>query len=207
MKRKLLSVLLTLCLAFSLLPTAALAEGETAEGSGTPAANYVAQIGTLGYATLQEAVNAAKDGDTITLLGDAELTETLDITKAITLDGANHKITGKPSTGKTSFITVITDGSFTMANATILPTGKVEKNSAIDLQVKGKVVVDNCVFGAADDANQFMYNGLEFSQSRDYPMADGTTISNCTFYGGSFRHNFISFYRMAEGATININGN
>ena len=208
MKRKLLSVLLTFCLAFSLLPTAALADGEgTPQTEGGEKTNYVAQIGSTGYATLQEAVNAAKDGDTITLLGDAELTETLNITKAITLDGANHKITGKPSTGETSFITVITDGSFTMANATILPTSKVEKNSAIDLQVKGKVVVDNCVFGAADDANQFMYNGLEFSQSRDYPMADGTTISNCTFYGGSFRHNFISFYRMAEGATININGN
>ena len=197
MKRKLLSVLLTFCLAFSLLPTAAMAE--------EPA--NVAEVNGTKYATLQAAVNEANDGDTVTLLKDAELTETLDIDKAITLDGANHKITGSPSTGKTSFITVITDGSFTMANATILPTSKVEKNSAIDLQVKGKVVVDNCVFGAADDANQFMYNGLEFSQSRDYPMADGTTISNCTFYGGSFRHNFISFYRMAEGATININGN
>ena len=207
MKHKLLSILLCLAMVLSLLPTAALAEGEAAEGSGTPAAKYVAQIGTQGYATLQEAVNAAKDGDTITLLGDAELTETLDINKAITLDGANHKITGNPSTGKTSFITVKTDGDFTMKNVTILPTSKVEANAAIDLQVKGKVVVDNCVFGAAEDTKQFMYNGLEFSGDTAYPMADGTTISNCTFYGGSFRHNFISFYRMAEGATININGN
>lgn len=200
MKRKLLSVLLTFCLAFSLLPTAALADEGEASGN-------VAKVGEQGYATLQAAINAAKDGDTVTLLGDAELTETLNITKAITLDGANHKITGKPSTGKTSFITVKTDGSFTMANATILPTSKVEANSAIDLQVKGKVVVNNCVFGAADGTEQFMYNGLEFSQSESYPMADGTTISNCTFYGGSFRHNFISFYRIAENATININGN
>ena len=196
MKRKLLSILLTLCLAFSLLPTAALAEEEK-----------VAKVGETEYATLAEAVNAATtENSTVTLLKDAELTETLNIDKAITLDGANHKIKGMPSTG-TSFITVKTDGDFTMKNVTILPTSKVETNAAIDLQVKGKVVVDNCVFGAADDTNQFMYNGLEFSQSKDYPMADGTTISNCTFYGGSFRHNFISFYRIAEGATINISGN
>lgn len=39
MKRKLLSILLTFCLAFSLLPTAALADGE---GTQT---NDVAQIG------------------------------------------------------------------------------------------------------------------------------------------------------------------
>ena len=197
MKRKLLSVLLTFCLAFSLLPTAALADEEK-----------VAKVGEIEYATLAEAVNAATtENSTVTLLKDAELTETLNINKAITLDGANHKITGTSSPGKTSFIKVETDGDFTMKNATILPTSKVEANAAIDLRVKGKVVVDNCVFGAADDTNQFMYNGLEFSQSEAYPMADGTTISNCTFYGGSFRHNFISFYRMADGATININGN
>ena len=61
MKRKLLSVLLTLCLAFSLLPTAALADGE---GTQT---NDVAQIGGTGYATLQAAIDAAKSGDTIVL--------------------------------------------------------------------------------------------------------------------------------------------
>ena len=196
MKRKFLSILLTLAMALTLLPTAAMAEGEE-----------VAQIDETKYETLVKAVEAATDGATITLLKDAELTETLNINKTITLDGANHKITGNSSTGKTSFITVKTNGDFTMKNVTILPTSKVEANAAIDLQVKGKVVVDNCVFGAADDTNQFMYNGLEFSQNEAYPMADGTTISNCTFYGGSFRHNFISFYRMADGATININGN
>ena len=206
MKRKLLSVLLTLCLAFSLLPTAALAE-EATGCVGGETCNHQAAIGSTHYDTLQEAVNAAATGQTVTLLKDAELTETLNIDKAITLDGANYKITGKSSTGKTSFITVKTDGGFTMKNVTILPTSKVEANAAIDLQVKGKVVVDNCVFGAAEDTKQFMYNGLEFSGNTAYPMADGTTISNCTFYGGSFRHNFISFYRMAEGATININGN
>ena len=181
-------------------------------GNFTAVPNMAAQIvdaagnSVAAYATLQDAVDAAENGQTVKLLKDAELTKTLDINKAITLDGANYKITGRSSPEK-SFIKVETDGDFTMKNATILPTSKVEANAAIDLWVKGKVVVDNCVFGAADDTKQFMYNGLEFSQSEDYPMADGTTISNCTFYGGSFRHNFISFYRMADGATININGN
>ena len=203
MKQRILAILLSLTMMFTLVPTA-MAEGEMAEA---PAVTKAAKVGDQEYATLAEAVAAAESGATVTLLKDAELTETLNINKAITLDGANHKITGKPSTGKTSFITVETDGDFTMKNATILPTSNVEANPAIDLQVKGKVVVDNCVFGAADDTNQFMYNGLEFSQNEAYPMADETTISNCTFYGGSFRHNFISFYRMADGATININGN
>ena len=88
MKRKLLSVLLMLCLAFSLLPTAALAEGE--EGSqveGGGQTTYVAEIvDGEKYATLQEAVNAAKDGDTITLLGDVTTKATIPAEKTITID-------------------------------------------------------------------------------------------------------------------------
>ena len=57
MKRKLLSVLLTFCLAFSLLPTAALADGETAN----VASGNVAKIGNIEYATLAEAVAAVHE--------------------------------------------------------------------------------------------------------------------------------------------------
>lgn len=79
MKRKLLSVLLTFCLAFSLLPTAALAEGETA----------VAKVGDVEYPTLAKAVAAAKEAAktdeihsaTITLLKNTELAA------EVTLDG------------------------------------------------------------------------------------------------------------------------
>lgn len=69
MKRKLLSILLTLCLAFSLLPTAALADGK---GTQT---NDVAQIGSTGYETLQAAIDAAKSGDTIVLKKSISATE------------------------------------------------------------------------------------------------------------------------------------
>ena len=69
MKRKLLSILLTLCLAFSLLPTAALADGEGTQTNG------VAQIGGTGYATLQAAIDAAKSGDTIVLKKSISATE------------------------------------------------------------------------------------------------------------------------------------
>lgn len=196
MKKKLCSILLALTMVLTLLPVSALAHDGTA----------VAEVSGTQYESLAKAVEAANDGDTVTLLNDATLDGTLNITKAITLDGASHKITGN-ATAKASFISVTTNGDFTMKNCTILPSSKVDANATINLQVKGKVTVDNCVFGTPDDTNRYMYNGLEFSQDANYPMVDGTTISNCTFHGASFRHNFISFYRMAEGATININNN
>ena len=60
MKRKLLSILLTFCLAFSLLPATALA----ADGD-----MYVEVNGTQ-YANFYKAISAAKAGDTVTLLKD-----------------------------------------------------------------------------------------------------------------------------------------
>lgn len=60
MKRKLLSILLCLVMALSLLPTAALAEGEK-----------VARVGdTAEYTTLADAIEAAQGGETVTLLAD-----------------------------------------------------------------------------------------------------------------------------------------
>ena len=92
MKRKFLSFLLTLAMVLTLLPTAAFAEEDEAPASegagsapveapagegGTPAAENVAQIGTQGYETLAAAVAAVKDNETITLLSDVALDNTL----------------------------------------------------------------------------------------------------------------------------------
>ena len=59
MKRKFLSILLTLAMVLTLLPTAAMAAGEMAEA---PVVTKVAQIGDKQYATLQEAIDAATAG-------------------------------------------------------------------------------------------------------------------------------------------------
>ena len=62
--KKLLSLLLSVLMCLSLIPSVAfatIAEGETAT---------VAKIGEAEYKTLAEAIAAAKDGDTVTLLAD-----------------------------------------------------------------------------------------------------------------------------------------
>ena len=58
-----------------------------------PAYGMVAVIVDAYYATLPEAIEAAQAGETITLLADVELTDTLTIAKSITLDGNDHKLT------------------------------------------------------------------------------------------------------------------
>lgn len=189
MKRRLLSAFLAVMMVLTMAPVA-FAAGDD---------------GVKSYDELVTAISNASDKDTIKLANDITLTDTLSINKNVTLDGQGHTISGTVPSDK-SFISVQipNDGDFTMTNCVILPSGEVTPHAAINLSVNGKVSVTNCTFGAESDTAGYMYNGLEFSQT--YAMGD-TNITGNTFYGGAFRHNCISFYKMVENANINISDN
>ncbi|MST51398.1 hypothetical protein [Hornefia butyriciproducens] len=70
-KSKSFALLLSLAMFFAYMPAFAFAD-DTAPAEGNGGGTAVAQIGDVKYATLPEAVAAAKDGDTVTLLKDAE---------------------------------------------------------------------------------------------------------------------------------------
>ena len=136
MKRKLLSVLLTLCLAFSLLPTAALADGEeTSQAEGGEQKTYVAQIGEEKYETLQAAVNAANNGDTVTLLGDVTTKATIPAEKTITID-----LNGKTLKEQGQVFDVY--GNLTIKNGTVELTAG-EGNAAIWLNQTAKLTIES----------------------------------------------------------------
>ncbi len=83
MRRRLFAIMIAALLCIALLPTGAFAtEGD------------VAQLGGITYATLDEAIDAAEDGDTILLLADAE-TAGLNLSKNLTIRAAEG--VGKPS--------------------------------------------------------------------------------------------------------------
>lgn len=87
MKRRLLSAFLAVMMVLTMAPVAFAADGDT-----TATSESVAEISGTGYATLQAAVDAAKAGDTITLLKDITVdgtdiaTSRTVIDKPITLD-------------------------------------------------------------------------------------------------------------------------
>lgn len=122
MKRKLLSILLTFCLAFSLLPTAALADGE---GTQT---NDVAQIGSTKYATLAEAVDAVQTDKTeteIVLLKDyigSGIKVVADKNIVFNLNGntytVNKPTVGSPNT-ETNGFQLLKDSKVTFKNGTL----------------------------------------------------------------------------------------
>ena len=133
MKRKLLSILLTLCLAFSLLPTAALAEGE---GTQT---NDVAQIGSTGYESLAAAIEAAKSGNTVKLLRDTKENVTID--KAMTLDLNGHTLNGGTEKGKPAL--TITARTVTIKDSSEAQTGTImREDTAENSGVSSHYVID-----------------------------------------------------------------
>ena len=142
MKRKLLSVLLTLCLAFSLLPTAALADG--VDNCTTENCGHMAAIGTTHYNTLQEAINAAGRKTTVKLLADTKENVTIS-TPYVTLDLNGHTLNGgtekgKPALAITARVTVM-DSSATQTG-TIMREDTAENSGVsshyvIDVQGDG----------------------------------------------------------------------
>ncbi|MBQ3387223.1 MAG: hypothetical protein IJG53_07865, partial [Eggerthellaceae bacterium] len=75
-------------------------DGDGQEGEPTRDVTYVAQIGEMGYESLEAAIAAAQDGQTIVLLQDINLTDSsaytnnrIPITHSITIDGGNHTVT------------------------------------------------------------------------------------------------------------------
>ena len=125
MKRKFLSILLTLAMALTLLPTAAMADEMPVEGGeSTPTVEYVAKVDEQGYATLQEAINAAKGGSTVRLLANVTLTETavFPAGKTVHLNLVGHNIT---ATGTALLINGTTDIQDTSKTGIIESTGNV----------------------------------------------------------------------------------
>ena len=148
MKRKLLSILLTLCLAFSLLPTAALAE-EAGGCVGGENCSHQAAIGDTHYSTLVEAVSAAKNGETITLTDNIKVENTLVVTKTLTLDLAGHTLSNDTdiwSDYNWSLISVRGNGNLTITgNGTL----KAKENDCypVDVQDEGaQLTIENGTF-------------------------------------------------------------
>lgn len=138
MKRKLLSVLLTFCLAFSLLPTAALAEGEGATGTTITTSEALAA-----------AIANAQDGATITLTDDIKVEDTLVVTKTLTLDLAGHTLSNDEdiwSDYNWSLISVRGNGNLTITGSGTL---KAKKDDCypVDVQDEGaQLTIENGIF-------------------------------------------------------------
>ena len=137
--KKVLATILALVMALS-LTTAAWAD-ET----------KVAKVGDVEYNTLQAAVDAATEGQTIVLLKDVEITSVVTVGKKVVLDMNGKKLYNSTTdiwnegTGAWSLISVRANGDLTITgNGTF--AAKENDCFAVDVQAGGKVTIQNGTF-------------------------------------------------------------
>lgn len=159
---------------------------------GVKVGQYVAKVGSTKYETLADAIKAAKNGKTVTLLADVADCGSLTISKNITLDGGGHTISGNSSIsvnmpGKTA-------ADVTIKNVTFKDIANGNKLSAFYFsQVKGKLTITGCTFDSIEyEAIQVTpMEGAEVNISNNVfkAKADGTQVRHIHIemaYGSGF---------------------
>ena len=147
-------------------------------GDGTSTlAVAVAKIGDVGYATLADAIDAATDGQTITMLTDVELDDAVYIDKSITLD-----LDGKTISISAAYPDLYAI-SVSSGTVTITGNGTIDAGDEIALYVlDGAVTIENGSFGTVgvDDGSLTITDG-----TFGYLMTTGgtTTVNDGEFNG------------------------
>lgn len=139
--------------------------------------NAVAKVGGTYYKTLADAVAAAQDGDTITLLKDAELTSTLNLAKNITIDGqgkytikaANSFTVG--SDNKTYCVLYVSD-EVTLKDVTVNGNEKCR----VIFCDKGKLTIDGATITNGKAPN--FIGGVYMTSSASFEMKSGSITGN-----------------------------
>ena len=129
MKRRMLSLIVTVAMVLGLAVTMAFAQ------DGTDA-ETVATVGETAYATLAEAVAKAETGpeNTVVLTHDATLTEKLTIDQDVTIQGNGNTIFGQPD-NKGVYIEV-TGGTFALSNVTLKDFGGTVSGASGEAVIK-----------------------------------------------------------------------
>ena len=160
----------------------------------------VAKIGDAKYETLAAAFAAAKDGDTITLLSDCELENSVNFDTPIIVDGAGYKVYAANNANDTEMFNIrskvtITNLTFdakhkfsygiqvqdaadvTLSDVSILYAGNNNWGAAVNLN-GGKLFVSGnfTAFSGGENGGAFPFTGILY-WGGDFKFADGVTAS------------------------------
>ena len=191
MKKRLLSLALCLALCLGLMPVGVLAE-EIVPGEDSNT-DYVASVTTSSgvtnnYTSLDDALNAAQNGDTVTLLSDVDLGETsVTISKSITFD-LNGKTLSSSKTWSSDGVLLVKDAAVTVKNGTVNATGI--GSCAIRAYRSGaSMTLEAVTATVTSDKSSVMVGdfGSAVIKSGDYQGLYVGIKSQVTLEGGTFR--------------------
>lgn len=175
-------------------------------GAQISLADAKAKIGDTGYLTLEEAIEAATDGQTITLLQDIDVTAQVEIDKQVTLDlnGNTIAYTGT-KTLASGVIMVLRGGDLTVTDSSDPSTGAINSGNkayaAIALTKAGETSTDAAKLTVNGGTLTGYYYAITGNGSRHNTVINITGgVIQGTCAGDSY-----GIYHPQEG-TLNISG-
>ena len=197
MKKRLLSLALCLALCLGLFPFGALAEEIVpGEDSNTDyVASVMTDVGeTVNYTSLDNALDAVKDGDTITLLSDAAVTRCHSLSTAFTLKLNGKTATTEPNTELYIHAQVIVQDSSTGK------TGGMAGTYLLNVQSNGDLIIRSGTFNGriAINDGKLTINGGTFNQEVALPRGDSDSVF---FSGGTFAN---IWYPNSSGSFLDL---
>ena len=197
MKKRLLSLALCLALCLGLLPVGVLAE-EIVPGEDSNT-DYVASVTTsdsesTNYTSLDDALDAMKDGDTVTLLSDAEITRWHSLSKAFTLELNGKTVTTQSTAELYLHARVIVQDSSTGK------TGGMAGTYLLNVQSNGDLIIRSGTFNGriAINDGKLTINGGTFNQEVALPRGDSDSVF---FSGGTFAN---IWYPNSSGSFLDL---
>lgn len=195
------------------------ADDQPAAGAETPVANPVAMIDKTGYATLDGALAAAKDGDVIELKRDAETEKGFGINGiALTVNGNGHVITANKrgvyvlKDGKPASLT-FNDVKLNMApvEGTAVAAGNEANWAAVILNYGCELVFNNSTVtlspaGNLNTAVYFHSGRLTLNKSK-MSVKGFSTNGFCTDGRATTSYTYTSEINVLDGSELEVSGN
>jgi len=204
-----LSFILTLMLVIAVSAIGAFAAEE-----GTGAGN-AAKVGDVEYATVQEAIAAANENDTVYLLRDIDAAEIITVDKAITLNGNGKTITSTAARA----INVDCNGTVTIENLTVVASGERAINV---IQKPATLVINNVnataanyainvagsAAGATITVNDSNLTGMSTVNigAENVNVEINDTVINCIEENASENYGAITINSYGENSHVVVNG-
>ena len=177
MKQRILAILLSLTMMFTLVPTA------MAEGDETPAVKT-----TTGDVTYSD--------------NDAKIENLVYTSGTMTVTGANVTVENV-TFGDGAALKVNTSGNFTLKNCTF--NGKTDVRTPVTLNVGSATVTGNTFNGTKTDGTPTYYNAIEFAVSSGNELSSATLSNN--IFEAAIKNNYFSTYYYADNAVITAENN
>lgn len=162
-------------------------------------ASYVASVTASGgestnYTSLDDALDAVKDGDTVTLLSGAEITRWHSLSKAFTLE-----LNGKTATTQLN-AELYLHAQVTVQDSSTGKTGGMAGTALLNVQSNGDLTIQSGTFNGRITINdgKLTIKGGTFNQEVDLPRGDSASVF---FSGGTFAN---IWYPNSSGSFLDL---